>query len=182
MTPPIIPMMTQLKSMLASDPTFMSITKENIVEKRAMFENFLTPMMATFKAGYQAYADKCVDTTFTIPVEEGKANIEIIMVKPKKQAETNQAAFVFAHGGGACVMSAKLCIDECHRYAVDWDCVCFSVDYRKGPETQCPRNQLDFMEAIDHVAANVDKYGINKDQICIGGLSGGGWIAMGAMV
>jgi len=79
-------------------------------------------------------------------------------------------------------MSAKLCIDECHRYASDWDCVCFTVEYRKGPEFQCPRGQLDFMEAIDHVAANADKYGINKDQICIGGLSGGGWIAMGAVV
>jgi len=38
------------------------------------------------------------------------------------------------------------------------------------------------MEAIDYIASNAEKYGINRDQICIGGMSGGGWIAMGATV
>lgn len=45
--------------------------------------------MAPWAAGYKAYADKCTDTTFQIPVEEGKANIDIIMVKPKSLPEKN---------------------------------------------------------------------------------------------
>lgn len=109
-------------------------------------------------------------------------SIDVIMVKPKTLSNFNQAAFIYAHGGGACIGSAQFLIDECHRYAVDWNCVCFSVDYRKGPEVQCPRNQLDFMESIDYIYENSDKLGINKNKICVGGLSGGGWICMGAMV
>jgi len=38
------------------------------------------------------------------------------------------------------------------------------------------------MESIDYIYENSDKLGINKNKICVGGLSGGGWICMGAMV
>lgn len=64
----------------------------------------------------------CTEETISIPVEDGKANIDIIIVKPKElKANTNgNSAFVFAHGGGACTLTAKICLPECHRYAVDW--------------------------------------------------------------
>lgn len=80
------------------------------------------------------------------------------------------------------MMSAALSMDEVHRYAVDWECVTFAVNYRKGPEVVAPRNSLDYLEAIEHIVANADKYGINKNQICAGGCSGGAWICLGAMI
>jgi acetyl esterase/lipase len=51
------------------------------------------------------------------------------------------SAFVFAHGGAGTMLSAEESIFECYRYAVDFNCVVFSVDYRKGPETKCPNQQ-----------------------------------------
>jgi len=89
---------------------------------------------------------------------------------------------VYAHSGGACTLSALECIDECHRYATYWNCICFSVDYRKGPEVLAPRGQLDFMEALDYVATNAETYGVDVGKICIGGRDGGGWICMGACI
>merc|ERR1712021_223351 len=73
-------------------------------------------------------------------------------------------------------------ISEAHRHAVECGCVVFSVDYRKGPEVQCPRNHLDFVDAIEHIVTNASQYGINRSEICAGGYSGGGWIVMGAMI
>jgi len=104
------------------------------------------------------------------------------MVKPKNLPNMNQAAMVYAHGGGGVSMTAKMTISEAHRHAVECGCVVFSVDYRKGPEVQCPRNHLDFFQAIEHIVTNASQYGINRSEICAGGYSGGGWIVMGAMI
>jgi len=39
-------------------------------------------------------------------VKNGSVSIDVIMVKPKSQSNFNQAAFIYAHGGGACIGSA----------------------------------------------------------------------------
>jgi len=43
--------------MIEGDPTLLKMTKENIAEKRVMFDAFLAPALAMWKDGYQAYAD-----------------------------------------------------------------------------------------------------------------------------
>jgi len=124
----------------------------------------------------------CDVTTIDLPVQNGEATIKILMIKPQEQAKENQASFIFAHGDGAVSGSAESSLFEATRYAVDWDCVCFSVDYRIGPEVQSPRNFLDFVEAIEFIHLNADSYGIDKTKICAGGNSGGAWVSLGAMI
>ena len=69
--------------------------------------------------------------------------------------------------------------NNCH-VALNLNCVVFNVDYRLGPEAKAPAGQLDFAAVVKHVYKNAGKYGVNKSQICIGGCSGGGWVALGA--
>jgi acetyl esterase/lipase len=72
-----------------------------------------------------------------LDVEEG-VTIKVWIVRPKNMEEEENAAFVFAHGGAGTMLSAEENLPECYRYAIDWNCIVFSVDYRKGPETKCP--------------------------------------------
>ena len=50
----------------------------------------------------------------------------------------NNAAFIYAHGDTGTTLSAEETLMDCYRYAVEWNCLVFSIDYRKGPETKCP--------------------------------------------
>ena len=43
---------------------------------------------------------------------------------------TGNSAFVYAHGGAGIMLSAEENLNECYRYAVDWHCIVFSVNYR----------------------------------------------------
>ncbi len=58
--------------------------------------------------------------------------------------------------------------------------VLVSVNYRKGPEVKCPGGQQDFATAVEHVYNNADSFGVDKNMICTSGVSGGGWICLGA--
>jgi len=75
---------------------------------------------------------------------------------------------VFAHGVG----SSEFPIDEYHRYAMEFDCVCFTIDYGMDPKIT-PDFESDFIQAVDYIHEHAEKYGINKNQICIGGTGGG---------
>ena len=63
------------------------------------------------------------------------------------------------------MLSAEENLAECYRYAIDWNCIVFSVDYRKGPETKCPNQQKDFAEAVKfiHSSALKENEEINKN-------------------
>lgn len=58
--------------------------------------------------------------------------------------------------------------------------VVFNVNYRLGPETKCPDDQQDFVDAIRYIHANASTFGVDANKLAIGGESGGGWIAAGA--
>lgn len=80
-----------------------------------------------------------------------------------------------------CVGSAELYLFEACLYALEWDCVCFSVDYRKAPEVKAPRMQLDFCEAVEYVYDNAHKFDVDNQKLAVGGFSGGAQLVMSAM-
>ena len=90
--------------------------------------------------GWQAYKEQCVESSFDLPVSNGEVKIKVFVIKTRETEPTGNSAFVFAHGSGlnGTLLSAEENLAECYRYAVDWNCIVFSVDYRKAPETKCP--------------------------------------------
>lgn len=81
----------------------------------------------------------------------GNDSIFIYMTRPKKLTAKNQAALVWAHRGNGCWFNAELFMPETNRIALEYDCIVFSVDYRKGPEVRTPGGMEDFALAIEHV-------------------------------
>lgn len=64
--------------------------------------------------------------------------------------------------------------------ALNLNCIVFNVDFRNAPEAKAPKGSIDFVKAIEHVYRNADKYNVDKDKICMAGISGGGWACLGA--
>lgn len=106
--------------------------------------------------------------------------IKIYMIRPKSLPEENNAAYIYAHGGGAIMLEAKSENPGMVVTALNLQCIVFNVDYRLGPEAKAPKGQCDFAAAVRHISQNATKYGVDKNQMCMAGISGGGWICFGA--
>ena len=74
------------------------------------------------------------------PVEEGSHKINLYITKPKSLKGSNEPCFIFNHGGGAVLFSAKSYHDTGlgKKFAVTLNCVVILVDYRKCPEVKHP--------------------------------------------
>ena len=97
---------------------------------------------------------KTVETEFKVPTtHDGDYDVPVKVITPKVlQGKKDNAAFIYAHGGGAVGGTAdqvKTCLDY---MADEGNLVVFNVDYRLAPETKCPNNVKDFYEAIKYVA------------------------------
>lgn len=106
--------------------------------------------------------------------------IKVWMMRPKALTDQKAASHVYAHGGGGVIFSAEDWNKPMAVTCLDLNCVLFNVDFRNGPETRCPWNQQDFVDAFLHIHANATKYGLDSSKITIGGESGGGWVCVGA--
>lgn len=114
-----------------------------------------------------------------VEVEKGVEN-KIWMIKPKNLPDAGNPAYLYAHGGGAIMFPAEMDNGKMAHTALNLQCIVFNVDFRLGPEAKAPQGQIDFANTVRHISKNETKYGIDKNQICIAGISGGGWIAFGA--
>lgn len=90
-------------------------------------------------------------------------------------------AFVWAHGGGAVIFDGPFNNYIMPFYANRLNCVTFNVDFRNGPETKCPGGQQDFVDALCHIMNNAGECGIDENKVVVSGISGGGWICVGAL-
>jgi len=133
---------------------------------------------------FVAAGEKTVETELKVPTtHDGEYDVVVQVITPKVlQGKKNNAAFVYAHGGGAVGGTAnqvKTCLDY---MADEGNIVVFNVEYRLAPETKCPNNVKDFYEAIKYVSNNAEALGIDASKIAIAGDSGGGYICFGAEV
>jgi len=99
---------------------------------------------------------------FEIETEPG-VMIKIQMIRPKDLPKEDNAAYMYAHGGGAVVFDHLSATNMMAKTALNLQCVVFNVDYRLGPEALAPKGQCDFAAAVRHVSQNATKYGIGKD-------------------
>merc|ERR1711874_1964 len=108
---------------------------------------------------------------------DGDFSVPVYVHTPKSLVNTNNnAAIIYAHGGGAVGLSAELYRPFLATLAVECGVVVFNVEYRLAPETKCPNNIKDFYSVLKHVIANAASLGIDASKIAIAGESGGGYI------
>ena len=89
--------------------------------------------------------------------------MKIFVIKPLDLPKTPQAAYVYAHGGGAVFLSAEDNNNLCAEIALNLKCIVFNVDFRNAPEAKAPKGSNDFALAILHVHSNAEKFGVHKD-------------------
>lgn len=109
-----------------------------------------------------AQEEKCDISDFDLEVEKG-VTIKVFVIKPKGIAATDNAGYIYGHGGGGVMMTAETENPiQCH-VALTLNCVLFNVDYRLGPEVKCPTGQEDFVKAIEHIHENAASFGVDAN-------------------
>ena len=76
--------------------------------------------------------------------------------------------------------NAEMYVTFMQKRALSANCVVFVPDFRNAPESKCPKGMHDIYDCIKHVYENADCYGVDKNRICLGGRSGGAYLALGA--
>lgn len=161
------------------DFTSLAVTNENYVGMCAMMDGNQAQLDAPNEALWKENKSKCSTECIEIKVEEG-VSAKIFIIKPNDLPKAPQAAYVYAHGGGACFTKAEDSNNLMAVVALNLRCIVFNVDFRNAPEAKAPKGANDFALAILHVYNNAEKYGVNKKEICMAGISGGGHICLGA--
>ena len=114
---------------------------------------------------------------------DGDYAVPVLVHTPKVLKDKHDnAALIYAHGGGVVGGSALLYRNYLSSLAHDCGVVVFNVDYRLAPETKCPNNVLDFYSVLKYVTTHCEELGVDPAKVAIGGESGGGYICLGAMV
>ncbi|MDO4170700.1 MAG: alpha/beta hydrolase [Lachnospiraceae bacterium] len=78
------------------------------------------------------------------------------------------------HGGGFVMHTADVDINICRYFRENCHCKVVSIDYAKAPEHPYPQAVNEVYEVIKYFTMHAEKYGIDKDRMCIGGHSAGG--------
>lgn len=81
------------------------------------------------------------------------------------------------HGGGFIMGFPELTESRNQSIAQELDCVVFSPSYRLAPEVKYPGAIEDCYASLKHFYQNSEQYGINPNNIIIGGESAGGGLA-----
>ena len=86
-------------------------------------------------------------------------------------------ALVYFHGGGFVFGNIDTHDAVCRALAKESDAIVISVDYRLAPEHPFPAAVEDSHAAVQWIAANAGKLGIDQSRISVGGDSAGGNLA-----
>lgn len=109
-------------------------------------------------------------------VRYGKRVLQLDLYLPKSASIQQKPGIVFVHGGGwragFRTNFAPMAIGMAERGYVT-----AIISYRLSPEAQYPAAIHDVKAAIRWLRKNAKKYGVNPDQIAVGGGSAGGQIA-----
>lgn len=109
-------------------------------------------------------------------VRHGKRALQLDLYLPKSTSPQKKPGIVFVHGGGwragFRTNFTAMAIGMAER-----GYVAATISYRLSPEAQYPAAIYDVKAAIRWLRKNAKKYGVNPEQIAMGGGSAGGQIA-----
>ena len=143
-------------------PESMIYNEENIDQKRTEMREMMSHITETNKETIEKNTPLVDISDFEIEAEPG-VMIKIYMIRPKSLPKENNAAYIYAHGGGAVMFDAAMENDGMMVTALNLQCVVFNVDYRLGPEAKAPKGQCDMAAAVRHVSKNALNYGVDKN-------------------
>ena len=141
-------------------------------------------MMVKMVPPFQEAAKQISVTEFKVSTShDGNFDVLVEVYTPQTLVgKTDNAAYIFAHGGGCVSGSANDSKPFLDFIALSSNVVVFNVDYRLAPETKCPNNVKDFYEVVKYVCHNAQKLNVDPKKICIAGESGGGYVCLGTCV
>jgi acetyl esterase/lipase len=88
--------------------------------------------------------------------------------------KTGRPGFIYIHGGGWIGGATFTLENPCKLLAERADCVVFNIDYSLAPEKPYPNGFNDCFGALEYIYGNAEKFGVDKDKLCMGGDSAGG--------
>ncbi len=100
-----------------------------------------------------------------------------IRVFTPKTANTKKPLLYWIHGGGTMSGLPEQEDSTLYAMALELDCVITSVNYRLTPENPYPKPLNDCYEGLLHVVQNATEFGIDADNIVVGGGSAGGLLS-----
>jgi acetyl esterase len=109
----------------------------------------------------------------TVPGPAGEIPIRVYTPTPG----SGRPGLVFFHGGGFVLGTLDSSDRPCRNLAFMSDRVVVSVDYRLAPEHPFPAAIDDAVAATTHVVEHASEFGMDPDQIAIGGESAGANLA-----
>lgn len=108
-----------------------------------------------------------------IPVRDGN----LLPARLYAPAESRLPVLLYLHGGGFTVGGLETHDSLCRRLALASEAAVVSLDYRLAPEHRFPTAVHDSWDALQWVAANGDRLGLDTARLAVGGDSAGGTLA-----
>ena len=140
----------------------LCVTEDTVVQKREENASIVEYMAELNKETVEKDLPLVDITDFEIETEAG-VMIKIYMIRPKSLPKDGNAAYIWAHGGGAVFFSAADDNNSMAHTALNLQCVVFNVDYRLAPENKAPKGQNDFAAAVRHISKEAAKFGVDKN-------------------
>jgi len=116
-----------------------------------------------------------------IPQMEGNDySTPINIIKPKNFSKEKSAIIIHSHGGGGFAVNIKTNEDLSAFLACNLNLIVIDVEYRLCPEAETAQKMIsDAYQVVKHVYENPQTFDVDKDKICIYGVSGGGFVTAG---
>lgn len=112
------------------------------------------------------------------PYADGSYTVPVRVYQPKNKSGT-LPGFFWIHGGGYVLNSAEDDDATAAHFALTYNCVVVSVDYRLAPENPFPIPLEDCYTALKWMYDSADALDFDPERIAIGGASAGGGLCAG---
>lgn len=103
-------------------------------------------------------------------------HLRICVYEPLKRSD-NVVGLLWLHGGGYLNGMPELESEYFKQYILETNCIVFVPDYTKSLEKPYPQALYDAYDTLKYMRDNAISYGINLNQLFIGGVSAGGGLA-----
>ncbi|MBO5214991.1 MAG: alpha/beta hydrolase [Clostridia bacterium] len=141
-------------------------------------KGFLKIAVPFMKVPRFIYKDKALSVSRHEVKSYDGENIECFMFLPKTEKE-KRPCLVYIHGGGFVLPAAGYHYKNAMRYAKEVGCKVWFINYRLAPKYPFPVFFEDCYSAVCHLYEQADEWGVDVNEIGIGGDSAGSTLSVG---